>query len=208
MSNERQLRRLLSQYGISAECGRGFLTYLGLLEKWNNRINLVSSTSWDIVGPLFEEGIWAGQFYPRGVVRHLDIGSGAGFPALSLCLLNSDMHLRMVESHTKRAVFLETACEALFLKRASVFHGTLETLLKSSSEGDVWDCVSWKAVRLRRKDFTMLARRAATGTAFWIFQGVDVPVEGGIAESSLKLECTREVPNKPAWQLSIYHKRP
>lgn len=210
MSSEAQLRRLLHQYGIlpESECGQGLLRFLALLEKWNCRINLVSSTRWEILGPLFEEGIWASQYYPPGPIRHLDIGSGSGFPAFPLRLIRPEIRLCMIESRTRRAVFLETVCEALALQQASVFHGTLEAFLKGPNSGKGWDCISWKAIKLRRRDFSALAGGAAAGTAFWIFQGADIPVEGGVDGHALKLECSRKFPGKPAWQLSVYRKVP
>jgi hypothetical protein len=89
-----------------------------------------------------------------------------------------------------------------------VYHGTLDALLRSSVEEEAWDCTSWKALRLKRKEFALLIRKTAVNAAFWIFQGNDIPLEGGLPGSSLELECSHKVPGKPAWQLSIYRKMP
>ncbi len=210
MNADQELRRLLLRYGIreESESGEQFLAYLGLLEKWNRRINLVSSTSWDILGPLFEEGIWAGQRYPKRDVRHLDIGSGAGFPALFLKLQNPHMKLRMVESQTRRYVFLETAGQALALKNASVSNCTLDAYLQGESANEGWDCVSWKAIKLSRRDYSRLVTRASGGTEFWVFQGRDLPVEGGEIHPDLRQTLREAIPGKSAWQLVIYQKQP
>jgi 16S rRNA (guanine527-N7)-methyltransferase len=88
-----ELNRLLDEFGIPAgsDSGLKLRTFLKLLEKWNARINLTSSTDWNVLEPLFAEGLWASGFYPAGFVQHLDIGSGAGFPGLPMRIMAPQM---------------------------------------------------------------------------------------------------------------------
>ncbi len=204
-----ELERLLSRYGIVAEseCAHRFRVYLDLLQKWNRRINLVSSTTWETLGPLFEEGLWASRFYPQGAVRHLDVGSGAGFPAVPIRLLNDGMSLRMVESRAKRAVFLETAVESLGMATTRVLNCTLETFLNKEGASGGWDCVSWKAIRLDGKSFSSLVTKADSGATFWVFHGEHLPVEGCEPHTLLRRLRFDSVPGKPSWHLSIFEKR-
>ncbi len=62
-----ELKKLLGESGIAlnSEIAKQLQTYLALLEKWNSRINLTSATEWNVVGPLFQEGIWASKMYPE-----------------------------------------------------------------------------------------------------------------------------------------------
>lgn len=205
-----ELERLLSRYGYEAEseCARKFRIYLDLLEKWNRRINLVSSTSWKILGPLLEEGLWASRFYPEGAVRHLDIGSGAGFPALPMRLVKRDMQLRLIESREKRAVFLETAADTLGLAGTRVSNRTVEAYLESEGSEGGWECVSWKAIRLEGRTISSLVKKATRGASFWMFHGEQLPVEEGELDSSLRLVSRETMPGKPSWHLSIFEKSP
>ncbi len=203
-----EYERLLSKYSIAADsnCAWQLRAYVDLLDKWNRRINLVSSTSWNTLGPLLEEAIWAGRRYPAGTVRHLDIGSGAGFPALPMRLLNPDMRLRMVESRTRRAAFLETAIETMGLERAHVHSGRLESYLAGDEAAHGWDCVSWKALKLDTRSLSQLIQMADVGAEFWIFQGREIPVHGGELDTRLLLSESAPVPGKPAWRLSVFRK--
>jgi 16S rRNA (guanine527-N7)-methyltransferase len=205
---QRELIDLLTRYGVSpaSVAGDRFLKYLSLLEKWGRRFNLVGSLSWENLGPLFEEGLWAGEKYPKTVMAHLDIGSGAGFPALPIRIVNPAMLLRMVESRTKRAVFLETACHTLGLDGVLVNNSTLRAFLQKEAAHASWDCVSWKALRLRRGDFAALVKGAKMGASFWVFHGEELPVEGGRLEPAVRF-CSRDAaPMKPGWHLSVYRK--
>ena len=208
LTSKQQLTDLLSRYGIpeaSESCAR-FLAYLALLEKWGCRFNLVGSLSWDSIGPFFEEGLWAGERYPKGSLVHLDIGSGAGFPALPMRIIHPGMRLHLIESRTKRAVFLETACAELGLTGVRVHHCTLRTFLEEETAERIWDSVSWKALKLRRADLVSLVNASKAGTEFWIFHGEAIPVEGFEIGSLLRL-CRRDsAPARRGWSLSLYRK--
>jgi 16S rRNA (guanine527-N7)-methyltransferase len=208
LSNHQQLIDLLEKYRIPAvsETGGRFLAYLALLEKWSRRFNLVGSLSWSNLGALLEEGLWAGEKYTKKPQAHLDIGSGAGFPAIPMRIINPAMRLQMVESRAKRAIFLESACASLGLTEVLVHNCTLRAFLQRESSARSWDCVSWKALKLKRKDFVSLVNHSKSGTDFWAFHGAEVPVEGGEIDSLVGL-CRRDsAPARRNWRLSIYRK--
>ncbi|WP_321395712.1 16S rRNA (guanine(527)-N(7))-methyltransferase RsmG [Emcibacter sp.] len=94
---------------VSRETREKLEIYADLLEKWQKRINLVSPTT-------IQEKWWR-HFYdsaqimeilsagPKGDLKILDIGSGAGFPGLVLALLGAgEVHL--VESNNKKCTFM------------------------------------------------------------------------------------------------------
>jgi len=179
--------------------------YWKLLEKWNARINLTASTDWEKLAPFFGEAIWAASLYPDGPVRHLDIGSGGGFPALVLRILRPEMILDLVESRYKRALFLETAVEELSLVHVRVHNQQLREFLSRREENKPWDVISWKGIRLRAKELSLLSRRKHPKTQFWIFHGDTfrpAPLEG--LSPSLRLFRRERCPCKPLWYLSIY----
>ena len=92
-----KMRNLLAGTGIelpSAGAGK-LLRFLELLSKWNERVNLTSSTCPASLGPLVRESIWAALRYPADLRVHLDIGSGAGFPAIPLAIIRADIDVTM-----------------------------------------------------------------------------------------------------------------
>ena len=60
--------------------------------------------------------------------RVLDIGSGAGFPALPLKIWAPHIHLALIESNHKKAAFLREVARALTLTNINVITDRAETL--------------------------------------------------------------------------------
>ncbi len=65
---------------------------------------------------------------PPSHPRVLDIGSGAGFPALPLKLWAPHIHLTLIESNHKKAAFLREVARALTLTNINVLTDRAETL--------------------------------------------------------------------------------
>jgi 16S rRNA (guanine(527)-N(7))-methyltransferase RsmG len=202
------LQELLFRAGVrsGSKAAQQMSLFLELLERWNARINLTGSIEWKAVRPLVEEAVWAAGRYPEDVETHLDIGSGAGFPALPLRILIPRMHLDMVESRTKRCAFLETVIQELGLEHTHVINERLEALLEVR-EG-TWDCISWKALKLGVRGLSALAAQATERSRFWMFHGKDLAVENvGALEQLLILERREACPARKGWWLSVYRKR-
>ena len=174
------INRLLREFAIEPDSdpGQKLQIYLSLLEKWNPRVNLTSNIAWNALEPLFREGIWAALKYPADLRTHLDIGSGAGFPALILRVFNTEMKLELVESRGKKASFLETAAWEMGLTGTCVHIKRLEDLLSACEPGNkAWDCISWKAIRLASRDLHRLRSHVSKNAQFWMFHGKEAAVE-------------------------------
>jgi 16S rRNA (guanine(527)-N(7))-methyltransferase RsmG len=203
------LKRLLGEFGISSESygARQLLGYLELLEKWNARINLTAAREWAALEPLFREGIWASRLYPVEAHTHLDIGSGAGFPAIPLQILVPGVRMEMVESRAKRSAFLETVIHALGME-SCVHTERLDRFLSHCQGGGIWDCISWKGVKLLTRDVFELRLHAHPQTQFWIFHGRELAVEEPEAfESSFEPLWSKKLPGRKQWSLSAFLKR-
>jgi 16S rRNA (guanine(527)-N(7))-methyltransferase RsmG len=201
------LTKLLQQWKIPldsrpAEC---MVQYLGLLEKWNSKINLTASSDWESIGVFFEEAIWANRFYGKDISRHLDIGSGAGFPAIILKILNPSVALEMVESREKRAIFLETVLMDLDLKNAKVSNSRIEQYLQNCGKGS-WDCISWKGIKLRYETLRLLSAVCDANSQLWMFHGNSLAAEnpGGV-EKFFDMQRRERFPGKISWFLSVFH---
>jgi len=204
------LKQLLREFGIEPDSDNclKLQTYLSLLEKWNPRVNLTANIAWNALEPLFREGIWAAMQYPAECRTHLDIGSGAGFPAIILRVFHSEMELELVESRGKKGAFLETVAWELGLSGTSVHVKRLEDLLATVEPGKIWDCISWKAIRLASRDLLCLREHASENTRFWMFHGKEAAVEDtGMFESNFILTEKQPVPGQKESFLSIYQPR-
>ncbi len=202
------LERLIAGAGVDAAAGERLRVYLRLLLKWNARLNLTGRTDWEGLGPHFGEGVWAAALGRWEPALHLDIGSGAGFPALPMAALRPRGRFELVEARARRCVFLEVAARELGLTGVRVCQLRLSDYLAENAAGG-WDRVSWKGVRLGARDADGLLRRGAPGVEFWLFHGRELPVEE--PEAWLRaVRLTRRVsfPGKAGWFLSIYRRQP
>jgi 16S rRNA (guanine(527)-N(7))-methyltransferase RsmG len=202
------LKHLLREFAINPDSDPGLKlqTYLSLLEKWNPRVNLTANISWTALEPLFREGIWAAGMYPAGCLTHLDIGSGAGFPAIILRVFNAEMKLELVESRGKKGGFLETVAWELGLTGTRVHVKRLEDLLTEYEAGEkTLDCVSWKAIRLATRDLLRLRDHAKENTHFWMFHGKEAAVEDILTfGAEFMIAGKYPVPGQEESFLSIY----
>jgi 16S rRNA (guanine(527)-N(7))-methyltransferase RsmG len=201
------LEKLLQKWAIPlkshpAEC---MMQYLKLLEKWNSKLNLTASSDWNSIYFLFEEAIWAGRYYGDSVSSHLDLGSGAGFPAIILNILNPAATFELVESREKRAIFLETVLLELGFRQSKVFNCRIEDYLHRCEKGS-WDCISWKGIKLNGECLRLLSRTCSKESQLWMFHGNALAVENpSDLMQFFDLHQREGFPGKKAWYLSMFH---
>jgi 16S rRNA (guanine527-N7)-methyltransferase len=99
-----------------------FLVYLVELEKWNRKINLTAiRNEQDIVIKHFLDSLsYLNGFTPASERRLLDMGSGAGFPAVPIKIAHPEIGITMVESVHKKASFLRHIARMLMLTDIAV----------------------------------------------------------------------------------------
>jgi len=200
-----ELKSLLQKSGISMEsrAAEQLTLYLALLTKWNSRVNLTARSDWTTIGPLFREGIWASGFLPASRCALLDIGSGAGFPAIILRILAPGVRLEMIESRAKRAAFLETAASELGLEGTLVHSARLDEHLGKSAR--TWDYITWKGLRIKSSELLQLRDHSHGQTQFWMFHGRELAVEDAEAMGLLmKRVRSEKCPGRENWTLSMY----
>lgn len=97
----------------------------GLLAKWNGRINLVAPSTLDDFWHRHAYDSWQVVRYIKDDVKTvIDLGSGAGFPALALAIhmkAKGSGHVTLVESAGKKANFLRTVIRTLNLPAAVLY---------------------------------------------------------------------------------------
>jgi 16S rRNA (guanine(527)-N(7))-methyltransferase RsmG len=204
----KDLQSLIGEIPPDSQSALQIEKYYDLLKKWNARINLTASTEWRVIEPLFREGIWASRIYPAESAAHLDIGTGAGFPAIMLKILNPHIRLEMVESRSKKGAFLETVVQTLALKNASVHINRLDEFLKHNEKVKTWDCITWKGIKLNNSDLIRLKKHSHSRTQFWMFHGKDPATENpDVIEQLFTLYKNEKMPGMNDWCLSVYKLR-
>ncbi|SDX88726.1 16S rRNA (guanine(527)-N(7))-methyltransferase RsmG [Citreimonas salinaria] len=98
---------------VSRETNERLTLFADLLAKWNPRINLVSRSSLSHVWTRhIADSAQLFDLAPANARKWVDLGSGGGFPGLVVAILAAEkspnMHITLVESDGRKAVFLRT----------------------------------------------------------------------------------------------------
>lgn len=135
-----------------------FQQYYELLIEWNEKMNLTSITEFDdvlkkhfldslslvkadqvdLIGMICEKDSPASKDLHKKL-RLLDIGTGAGFPAIPLKIGFPDLSVTMLDSLNKRIRFLDEVIAQLDLQDIAALHGRAEDYAGKSSKSDKED---------------------------------------------------------------------
>ncbi|MGH6692218.1 MAG: 16S rRNA (guanine(527)-N(7))-methyltransferase RsmG [Gammaproteobacteria bacterium] len=172
-----RLTRRARRAGVSLSAGVGarLEAYYRLLAVWNAKINLTGlnlvESDAEALDRLLIEPLVAARYIPSTATRMLDIGSGGGSPAIPLVLAVPRMRLLMVESKTRKSVFLREVIRALELPGADVATARFEELLARPDLHEAHDLVTIRAVRLETRTLMALQAFARPGGLLFLFRG-------------------------------------
>ena len=109
-------------------------SYIALLLKWNKRISLTSvEEPAEIVRYHFAESFLAVKAYRSLDGRLADVGSGAGFPGIALKMYVPQLDVSLIESNSKKCVFLAEVIRSLELPKISVIHSRYQDMISPKS---------------------------------------------------------------------------
>ena len=123
----------LQKYYVSRETINNFSAFINILEEWNSKINLVSKNSLaEVWSRHVLDSLQLINYIPSTAVNIVDIGSGGGFPAIILAIAlkekNPAAKITMVESITKKTLYLNDVCTRLQLDNVQVINDRVENL--------------------------------------------------------------------------------
>jgi 16S rRNA (guanine527-N7)-methyltransferase len=117
-----------------------FDSYLALLLRWNQRVNLTAiRDAQGILSRHFVESIATARALPTQIATLLDFGSGAGFPGLPIALCRPEIAVTLAESQGKKAAFLRETVRSLSLS-TKIHSARAESLPMR------FDCITLRAV--------------------------------------------------------------
>lgn len=182
-----RLHRRAKRTGIAVgpELTAGLEVYYRLLATWNEKINLTSLNLREASDTAFDrllvEPLVAAQHAPPGLRRMMDVGSGGGSPGLPMALAVPGVSLLMVESKTRKSVFLREAIRTLGLSTADVVTARFEELLTRPELHEAHGLVTVRAVRVETRMLLGLQAFLQPGGRLFLFRG---PVSSDSAEGA------------------------
>lgn len=119
-------------------------------------------------------------------VRCLDIGTGAGFPAIPMMIYRRDLKFTLLDSQRKRTDYLSLLTDKLGLK-AEIIHGRAEELGRKSGYKGSYGMVTARAVA----DLSTLIKYAVpflkSGGVFLAMRGSKEEMDEGVVKTAVKV---------------------
>ena len=147
MLSSRAVHKLLKPYELDLSDSQveKVLTYLNLLLRWNEKINLTAIRNpEECVTRHFAESFLLSKAIPLAGSL-MDIGSGAGFPGLALKILNPGMTVLLLEPVGKKRAFLKEVANICQLGSVSVAGTTIQEFSRQHA-GESFDIITIRAV--------------------------------------------------------------
>jgi 16S rRNA (guanine527-N7)-methyltransferase len=177
----------LAGVSISEALGEELARYLGLLLRWNKRMNLTALRDDEFgIDRLVVEPLLAVEHLAGDAVRLMDIGSGGGSPAVPMRLARPDIRLQMVERKARKAAFLREVVRQLSLSGSSVEVCGYEELSARLDAGDRADVVTVRAVKLGERGVRAASGLLKEGGRLFLFEGPGT--ESGVGAVGFELE--------------------
>lgn len=129
------LETALSVFGLEALTEHQveqLVKHYSMLCHWNRRINLTRIIEPEEAARLhYAESLFGARFI-GDATSLLDIGSGAGFPAVPLAVARPDVRVTALEANKKKSLFLKEVKDELQLHNLDVVSARLEAIEWSS----------------------------------------------------------------------------
>lgn len=134
MQKLEELKIAANALGLETDNGAAaaFIDFYHLVISYNEKVNLTSITD-----PLefeikhFVDSIAAAPYLSESA-KIIDVGSGAGFPAVPLKILRPDLEVLMLDCLKKRVDFLDLVIKSLKLKNVAAVHARAEDAAKGA----------------------------------------------------------------------------
>ncbi len=195
----------LSRLGIGALSGAQaaqLAKHYSMLREWNRRVNLTRITELEDAARFhYADSLFGGRFV-KDARALLDVGSGAGFPAIPLAVLRPDVHVTALEANQKKSLFLNEAKDALGLANFKVATARIE-----SFDPAAFDLLTSRALDRAEAVLPQVITKLRAGQRFMLYCAPDLLAKlGGRLASACEVE-THAVPQTESRLIAIFSPR-
>lgn len=164
-----------------------FGQYAAMLVEWNGRMNLTAITAPDeIAVKHFLDSMMLLRYVALSQgARLIDVGTGAGFPAVPVKLLREDLRVTLLDSLHKRITFLQAVSTALEQDNACI-HARAEEGGRRPELREQFDCATARAVASLRVLAEYCLPYVKVGGIFAALKGPEVEAELAEAKPAIR----------------------
>lgn len=165
------MNELMQTYNVSRETFAILSRYVNILTDWQAKMNLVSPKSLaEVWTRHIADSLQLYQYLNSDIKTVYDIGSGAGFPAIVLAIQSMAEHrdtkFKLIESITKKTVYLNAVKNELGLKNVEIINARSESLKLAPA-----DVITARAVAALDKLFALALPLAGKHTVLLLPKG-------------------------------------
>ena len=199
-------------YDVSRETMERLDTYVGLLKKWSQAINLL--------GPVDKAELWSRHIADCGqLIEHLpddpkswlDVGTGAGMPGIVIAILAAEVHpdleMTLLDSDKKKAAFLREVCRQTSLPNVEVLAERTEDVPAKS-----YDVVSARAFAPLRRLLRNIALISPDAGQLLLHKGknVDAEIDDALIEWNIQAQTlpSRTDPDGVILRIESFSRKP
>ena len=145
-----ELSTAAESFGLELDGGQldAFEKFFRLVVEQNRMMNLTTLTEprdFAIKHVIDSLSAWDDELF-RGDETLIDVGTGAGFPAIPLKIFRPKLKLCLIDSLNKRVEFLKRVVGELALDGVEIFHGRAEELSRQKTFREQFEIVTSRAV--------------------------------------------------------------
>ncbi len=177
------LKQIFSEnlFELTPEQVKSFEKYAELLIEYNNHTNLTAITDPKEIAlkHFLDSAVLLKYCGIKQGANLIDVGTGAGFPALPLKILRPDLEITLLDSLNKRLKFLVDLREQLSLNEVDCVHSRAEDGGRNKNYREKYDIATARAV-------ANLASLSEYCLPFVKVGGVFIALKGAIAEQEIE----------------------
>jgi 16S rRNA (guanine527-N7)-methyltransferase len=166
-----------------------FQKFYEMVIDWNTKINLTAITDekeFAIKHVMDSLSLWDEEKFSN-VKKILDVGTGAGFPAIPIKIFKPNVEIVLLDSLNKRVEFLKKVVTELNLENVTCVHGRAEDLARQNNFRESFDLVTARAVARLNIISEYCLPFVKVGGIFAALKGKQVQDEVTEAENAVKI---------------------
>lgn len=182
----RKIGAITDLISVNTDC---FLKYYELLIDWNEKINLTAITEeYDVATKHFLDclSIFEHVEFKKGA-SVIDVGTGAGFPAIVMGIARGDLKITMLDSLNKRINFLNEVTQKLSLTNMTSIHSRAEDAGQNKNYREKYDFAVSRAVANLTSLLELCLPFVKVGGYFIALKGPNANEEISEAKNAIKL---------------------